>query len=83
MTRMALRAGIRSCHKPPGKHTGLTCEDTVPVAEKEWQQEQGAGGTLSPQTGIVALSSLSPFHSNMRMVPAIFRVGLPASVNLV
>lgn len=50
MTRMALRAGIRSCHKPPGKHKGLTCEDTVPVAEKARQQEQGAGGTLSPQT---------------------------------
>lgn len=44
MTRMALRAGIRSCHKPPGKHKGLTCEDTVPVTEKAWQPEQGAGG---------------------------------------
>lgn len=48
MSRVALRASTRYCHKAPDKRKGLTCEDTVPVAEKAWQPEQEAGGTLSP-----------------------------------
>ena len=43
MTRVALRAGRRYCHKAPDKRKGLTCEDTVPVAEKAWQQNRRLG----------------------------------------
>lgn len=57
MSRVALRACIRYCHKAPDKRKGLTCEDTVPVAEKAWQPEQEAGGTRSPQTGRGAVNS--------------------------